>query len=68
MQIINKLNETNQVLQSNIAIKDATIKKLQKTIKKLSNETISATDLSMVIFVPSSDEIDHHEGKVVNLK
>ena len=68
MQTINKLNETNQVLQSNIAIKDATIKKQRETIKKLSNETISATELSMVIFVPSSDEIDHHGGKVLKLK
>ena len=68
MQIINKLNETNQVLQSNIAIKDACIKKLQETINKFSNETISATELSMVIFVPSSDEIDHRGGKVVKLK
>ena len=68
MQTINKLNETNQVLQSNIAIKDATIKKLQETIKKLSNDTISATELSMVIIVPSSDEIDNRGGKVVKLK
>jgi len=68
MQTINEFNETNQVLHSYIASKDATIKRLRETIKKLSNETISATELSMVIFVSSSDEMDHREGKVVKLK
>ena len=68
MQTINELNETNQVLHSEIALKDATIKRLRETIKKLSNETISATELSMLIFVASSDEIDQREGKVVKLK
>ena len=68
IKTINQLKKTNKILHSNNAIKDATIKKQRETIKKLSNETISATELSMVIFVPSSDEIDHRGGKVVKLK
>ena len=69
MQTINLLNETNQILHSNIAIKDATIKKLQEKIDIRSNETITSTELSMVIVIPLSlDEIDHHGGAVVKIK
>ena len=62
MRTINQLNETNQILHSNIAIKDAIIQKMQETINNLSNETITSTELSMVIVIPSSDEKDYHGG------
>ena len=62
MRTINQLNETNQILHSNIAKKDATIQKMQETINNLSNETITSTELSMVIVIQSSDEIDYHSG------
>ena len=65
MKTINQLNEKIQILQSNIATKDATIIALEKAINDRSNLTISPTELSMVIVVPSSDEIDHHGGETV---
>ena len=68
MQTVNLLNETNQILHSNIAIKDERIKKLQKRINNHSNETLTSTELSMVIVIPNSDEINHHEGEVVKIK
>ena len=49
MQIINQLNETNQILQSNI--------------NDCSNTTISPKEPPVVIVVPSSDEIDHYQSK-----
>ena len=68
MQTINQLNQRNQILHSNIAIKDATIEALQETINNSSNMTISPAEPSMVIVVPSSDEIDHHRGKDLTVK
>ena len=65
MQTIYQLNETIQIMHSKIAIKDATIKKLQERINICSNETITSTELSMVIVIPNSDKIDHHRGEVV---
>ena len=66
MQTIDQLNETIQILNSEIAIKDATMKKLQERINIRSNETIASTELSMVIVIP--DKIDHHGGEVVKIK
>ena len=68
MQTINELNKTNQILHGNIAIKDATINKMQETINNLSNETITSTELSMVIVIQSSDEIDYHRSWIVKFK
>ena len=53
IKTINQLKKTNKILNSNNAIKDETIKKLQEKIETRSNE-----ELSMVFFVPKSDEID----------
>ena len=53
IKTINQLKKTNKILHSNNAIKDETIKKLQEKIETRSNE-----ELSMVFFVPKSDEID----------
>ena len=68
IQTINQLNETIQILQRNVAKKDETIMALEQAINDRSNVTKSPTEISMVIVVPSSDEIDHHGGKVVKFK
>ena len=65
MKTINQLNEKIQILQSNIATKDATIIALEKAINDRSNLTNSPTELSMVIVVPSSEEIYHQGGEAV---
>ena len=57
METINQLNETIRILQSNIATKDARIKALELELNDPSNA-------SLVIVVPSTDELDHHPGKV----
>ena len=67
MQTINQLNETIQILQSNIVTKDATILALKQAIDDRTNVTILPTEPSMVIVVPSSDEIDHHRSKVAKV-
>ena len=64
-QTINQLNEKIQILQSDIATKDAAITSLEQAITERSNVT---KELSMVIIIPSSDEIDHHGGKIVKIK
>ena len=68
-QLINQLNEKIKILESDlqqshtaIVTKDAKITSLEEEMNKPSNVT---TELSIVIVIPSSDEIDHHEGKVV---
>ena len=70
MQTINQLNETIQILQSNIATKDAAITALEQAIDENSNLTILPTEVSMEfeIVVPSLDEIDHYGGKNVKIK
>lgn len=45
-----------------MATKDATIEALK--LNDRSNVTVSSTEPSMVIVVPSSDQIDYHRGKV----
>ena len=76
MQTINQLNEKIQILQSDfqilqsesnktIAAKDAEITSLEEAINERSNVT---TELSVVIVIPSSDEIDHHGSKVIKIK
>ena len=67
MQTINQLNETIQILQSNIVTKDATILALKQAIDDRTNVTILPTEPSMIIVVPSSDEIDHHRSKVAKV-
>ena len=68
MQTINQLNETNKILQNNIATKDATITELKQALNDRSNVTILPAESSLVIVVPSSDELDHNNGKVVKIK
>ena len=63
LQSIKQLNETIQILLSNIATKDAAIEALEQAINDRSKVTISPTEQSMVIVVPSSDDIDHHRGE-----
>ena len=41
---------------------------LEQAINDRSNVTKSPTEISMVIVVPSSDDMDHHGGKVVKFK
>ena len=71
MQTINQLNEKIQILESDlqqsrkaIATKDEKITLLEEAMNKPSNIT---TELSVVIVIPSSEDIDHHEGKVVKI-
>ena len=64
MQTINQLNETTRILQNNIATKDATIKALEQELNDCSNATILPEESSLVIVVPTSDELDHHPGKI----
>ena len=64
MQTINQLNETIRILQNNIATKDATIKALEQELNDCSDVTILPEESSLVIVVPSSEEIDHHPGRV----
>ena len=68
MQTINQLNETIRILQNNIATKDATIKALEQELNDCSNSTILPAESSLVIVLPSSDELDHHPGKVGLIK
>ena len=70
MQTINQLNETIQILQSNIATKDAAITALEQAIDENSNLTILPTEVSMEfeIVVPSLDEIYHYGSKDVKIK
>ena len=68
LQIINQLNEKIQILQSKIAAKNAVIKELGQAINERSNATILPMELSMVIVIPNSDEIDHNRGKVVKIE
>ena len=72
MQTINQLNEKVQILQSDlqqsnktIAAKDAAIKSLEQAMNERANVT---TELSVVIVIPSSDEIYHHGSKVIKIK
>ena len=72
MQTINQLNEKIKILQSDlqqsnktIAAKDAAITSLEQAMNERSNVT---TELSVVIVIPSSDEVDHLEGKTVKIK
>ena len=75
IQTINQLNEKIQILQSDfqilqsesnktIAAKDAAITSLEQAMNERSNVT---TELSVVIFIPSSDEIYHHGSKVIKI-
>ena len=68
MQTINQLNETNKILQNNIASKDATIIALKQELNDNSNVTILPAESSLVIVVPSSDELVYHRGKAVKSK
>ena len=62
MQTINQLNLKNQILHSKMVEKDATIITLKQAINECSNITIPTLSPPMVIFVPSSDDIDQHRG------
>ena len=62
MQTISQLNETIEILRSNIVTKDATILALKQAINDCANATTPPTQPPMVIIVPSSDEIDRHRG------
>ena len=68
MATIKHLNETNKILQNNIATKDATITELKQALNDRSNVTILPAESSLVIVVPSSDELDHNNGEVVKIK
>ena len=68
MQIINQLNETNKILQNNIATKDAAITELQQALNDCSNVTTLPAESSLVIVLPSSDELDYNNGKVDKIK
>ena len=64
LHTINQLNETIKILLSKMATKDATIEALKQAINDRSNAFVSSTEPSMVIVVPSSDQINYHRGKV----
>ena len=70
MKTINQLNEKIKTLESHIATKDRTITALEQAKNFCSNATILSKELSteLSIVVPSSDEINHHRGKVIKLK
>ena len=68
MQTINQLNLKIQILHIKMVEKDATIIALKQAINECSNITTSPMPSPMVIFVPSSDDIDHHRGKVAQTK
>ena len=68
MQTINQLNLKNQILHSKMVEKDATIIALKQAINNCSNITTPPMPAPMVIFVPSSDDIDQHRGKVAKTK
>ena len=58
---INQLNETNKILQNNIATKDRTITELKSALTIL-------PEPSLVVVIPSSDELDHNNGKENQIK
>ena len=64
IQSLNQLNEENKILQSDIDTKDAAITSLEQAVNECPN---IKTDMSMVIVISSSDEIDHHGGRVVKI-
>ena len=64
MQTLNQLNEENEILQSDIDTKDAAIASLEQAMNECPK---IKTDMSMVIVIPSSDEIVHHGGRVVKI-
>ena len=66
MQTINQLNETNKILQNNIALKDATITALKQAFNDRSN--VTTVEPSLIIVVPSSDELDKNYGKAITFK
>ena len=68
MQTINQLNEKIKILDSHIATKDATITALKQALNDGSNVTTVPEESSLVIVVPSSDELDHSNGKVVKIR
>ena len=67
METIKHLNEQNMMLQNNIVTKDATITTLEQALTDHSIVTTLPAEPSLVITVPSSDELDHNNGKVINL-
>ena len=68
MATIKHLNETNKILQNNIATKDATITELKQALNDRSNITILPSDLSLIIVVPSTDALDQNNGKAIKFK
>jgi len=64
IQSLNQLNEVIKILQSDIDTKDAAITSLEQAVNECPN---IKTDISMVIVIPSSDEIDQHGGRVVKI-
>ena len=63
MQTINQLNEKIRILQNSVATKDETIKALEQELNDCSDNKILPEESSLVIVVPSSDDLDHHPGK-----
>ena len=61
IQTLNQLSEEIKILQSDIDTKDAAITSLEQAVNECPN---IKTDMSMVIVIPSSDEIDDHGGKI----
>ena len=68
MATIKHLNETNKILQNNIATKDATITELKQALNDRSNITILPSDPSLIIVVPSTDALDQNNGKAIKFK
>ena len=64
IQTLNQLNEVIKILQSDIDTKDAAITSLEQAVNECPN---IKTDMSMVIVIPISDEIDDHGGRVVKM-
>ena len=66
METIKYLNEKNMMLQNNIVTKDTTITTLEQALTDHSIVTTLPAEPSLVIIVPSPDESDHNNGKVIN--
>ena len=67
MATIKYLNEANKILQNNIATKDALITALEEALNDRSNVPTLPEELSLVIVVPSSDELDDNNCKGVKI-
>ena len=68
LQTINQLNETVKILQSIIATKNGTITALKQAINERSNVNNSPAVPKLVFFVPSSDELNQQQGRVVKFR